>query len=485
MMRDRQGIYGSLGRMHQVGLLGLIFPEFEEIRCRVIRDFFHKYTVDEHSLIAIRNIEQLGEESSNRGARRGLAAILDELESPELLLLALLLHDIGKSARHQNGDHVCSSVEAVDTVINRLGLVEADQERVRKVIQHHLEMSKILMRRDITDPKVISQFSELVGTPEDLRMLCLLTYADMKAVSPEVLTPWKEELLWQLYVETYNHLLHGFADDRYIQEEGLEEEINGILRFVPEIVTEDTLRSFLDGVPRQYLKTTPKEQIAKHFEQYQLLSEDVEMVMHLARRDGFEEVLVMTEDRPYLFSRITGILSSFGMNILRAQAFANNRGVVFDLISFEDVEERLFKNPSEIDRLRKIMRDAVSGKVSVDELLHRKRTSVIYRRNKGFVATDIHFDDVSSERCTIMEIFTQDDIGLLFQISRVLSDHGCNIEVALITTEGNRAIDVFYLTKNSERIPLGIQQTLKKDLSGAIELLSSDSTLPPRLDLPI
>ena len=182
--------------------------------------------------------------------------------------------------------------------------------------------------RDLTDPNVIAQFAELVGTPEDLRMLCLLTYADMKAVSPEVLTSWKEDLLWQLYVATYYYLLHGFADDRYLQEEDIEGEINGILRFVASRVGVDDLRNFLDGVPRQYLRATPKDQIARHFEQYQKLSEEVEVVMHVARRDGFHEIMVMTPDRPYLFSRITGVLSSYGMNILRAQAFANRSGIV-------------------------------------------------------------------------------------------------------------------------------------------------------------
>ena len=472
MMRDRRGIYGTLRLMHQVGLLGRIFPEFEAIRCRVIRDFFHKYTVDEHSLIAIRNIEQLGAESGTRNARRGLGAILDEMESPALLTLALLLHDIGKSAQHHEGDHVCSSVEGVDAVLERVCLSDAEQARVRAVIRNHLEMSKIILRRDLTDPNVIAQFAELVGTPEDLRMLCLLTYADMKAVSPEVLTSWKEDLLWQLYVATYNHLLHGFADDRYVQGEDLEGEINGILRFVASRVGVDDLRSFLDGVPRQYLRTTPKDQIARHFEQYQRLSEEVEMVMHVARRDSFHEILVMTPDRPYLFSRITGVLSSYGMNILRAQAFANRSGVVFDLITFEDVGERLTKNPQDVDQLQQVMEDAVAGRVQVDALLRRKTTSVVFRRKKGAVPTSFHFDDESSDRCTILEISAHDDIGLLFHISRVLSDHGCNIEVALITTEGNRAIDVFYLTRDDERLPPERQETLESDLLAAIERLS-------------
>ncbi len=196
------------------------------------------------------------------------------------------------------------------------------------------------------------------------------------------------------------------------------------------------------------------------------------MVMHLARRDGFHEILVMTSDRPYLFSRITGVLSSYGMNILRAQAFANRSGVVFDLITFEDVDERLTKNPSEVDRLQQVMEDAVAGRVEVEELLRRKTTSVVYRRRKGIVPRGMHFDDESSERCTILEISAHDDIGLLSHISGVLSDHGCNIEVALITTEGTRAIDVFYLTKDDARLSCELQNALERDLLPVLEPLS-------------
>ncbi|PYR83079.1 MAG: hypothetical protein DMG19_20020, partial [Acidobacteria bacterium] len=175
MMKDRKGIYDALLAMH-------VFPDFEEIRCRVIRDFFHKYTVDEHSLIAIRNIEQLP-------VSHHFSAILNELEYPELLLLSLLFHDIGKSHRHDEGNHVHPSTEGVRVILDRLEIPPEQAEKVVFVVQNHLEMSKIILRRDFSDEHVIQQFADMVGTPDNLRMLCLLTYADMKAVNNEVVTP--------------------------------------------------------------------------------------------------------------------------------------------------------------------------------------------------------------------------------------------------------------------------------------------------------
>jgi [protein-PII] uridylyltransferase len=458
MMKDRKGIYETLLAMHDVGLLGKIFPDFEDIRCRVIRDFFHRYTVDEHSLIAIRNIEELPE-------KHRLAGLARELEYPELLLLSLLLHDIGKSHRHDEGNHVHPGTEGVRVILKDLGLPDEQAGKVVFCIKNHLEMSKIILRRDFSDETVIRQFSELVGDVDNLRMLCLVTYADVKAVNNEVLTPWKEDLLWQLYVETYSYLTVGFAEDRYDQQPALENDIAEILRSLPRKTPPQDVRDFLDGFPRQYLRSTPKAQIAEHF----LLSRKlatVPMVMHLAPREGrVSEVLVMTQDRPFLFAKITGLLSYFGMNILRAQAFSNRHGTIFDLISFEDVDGYFQKNPGEKDRFFKMLNEAIDGKIVLDTLLKGKMMSVLFQRKGGYALQPaIHFDHDFSKTATIMEIVALDAFGLLYRIASVISTHGCNIEVALISTEGQRAIDVFYLTHNGQKVPPDLERKISHDL---------------------
>jgi [protein-PII] uridylyltransferase len=457
MMKDRKGIYDTLLAMHEVGLLGRIFPDFEEIRCRVIRDFFHKYTVDEHSLIAIRNIEELP--STHR-----FSVLLNELENPELLLLSLLFHDIGKSHRHDEGNHVHPSTEGVTAVLEQLELPPEQADKVVAVVKNHLEMSKIILRRDFSDNEVVRQFADLVGNVENLRMLCLMTYADMKAVNNEVVTPWKEDLLWQLYVETYNHLTLGLADEQYTQQPSLESDIAEIAKLLPRNTSLQEVRNFLDGFPRQYLKNTPKKQIADHF----LLSRklvDRPMVMHLGLNGSVYDLLVMTADRPGLFSKITGVLSYFGMNIVRAQAFSNRHDTIFDLISFEDASHYFEKNPSEIDHFAKLLNEVIDGKVQLNTLLERKFKSVMFKRKKGpSVATTVRFDGDFSKRCTIMEIVAQDAFGLLYRIASVISAHGCNIEVALIATEGHRATDVFYITQQGGKLSPEVEKQLESDL---------------------
>src|SRR5215510_14605558 len=461
MMKDRKGIYDTLLAMHEVGLLGRIFPDFEEIRCRVIRDFFHKYTVDEHSLIAIRNIEQLP-------PNHRLSVLLNELENPELLLLSLLFHDIGKSHRHDEGNHVHPSTEGVRVVLDQLRLPQDQVDKVVAVVQNHLEMSKIILRRDFSDQDVVRQFADLVGNIENLRMLCLMTYADMKAVNNEVVTPWKEDLLWQLYVETYNQLTLGLADDQYTQQPALESDITEIANLLPRNISAQDVRDFLDGFPRQYLKNTPKKQIADHF----LLSRklvDRPMIMHLGLNGSIYDLLVMTADRPGLFSKIAGVLSYFGMNIVRAQAFSNRHGTIFDLMSFEDASHYFEKNPSEIDHFAKLLSDVIAGSVQLNTLLERKFKSVMFKAKKGLsVPTTIHFDREFSNRCTIMEIVAADAFGLLFRIASVISGHGCNIEVALIATEGHRAIDVFYITKQGGKLSRELEGKLENDLIAAL-----------------
>jgi [protein-PII] uridylyltransferase len=462
MMRDHKGIYDTLLSMHEVGLLGSIFPDFEEIRCRVIRDFFHKYTVDEHSLIAVRNIEELP-------PKHRFALILNELDKPELLLLSLLFHDIGKAHRHDPGDHVHPSTEGVRDILEKIDLPPDQADRVVFVIQHHLEMSKVILKRDISDDAVIDQFADLVGDLENLRMLTLLTYADVKAVNNEVLTPWKEDLLWQLYVETHNRLTLGLADDQYTQQPAMENEIAGIATLLPPETSPQDIRDFLDGFPRRYLKSTPKNIIAEHFIMSRKLAERP-VITHIARRRQTYEMLVMTADRPFLFSKITGVLAYFGMNILRGQAFSNRHGAIFDLITFEDVEDTLQKNPSELERLEKVLNDVIVEKLALEQLLLRKSTSILFQANRGVVpvATSINFEDEFSRRCSIMEIVTQDAFGLLYEISRVISRHGHNIEVVLINTEGHRALDVFYLTHDGRKLTPEMEVALGVDVSEAV-----------------
>jgi [protein-PII] uridylyltransferase len=453
----------ALRAMHSSGLFVRLFPEFAAIDSLVIRDFYHHYTVDAHSFIAIENIHRLRQ--AKLSWERPFAELFSELEQPELLFLSLLFHDVGKGMPGDN--HVVGSLEAVERVFPRLGLRPEDADTVRFLIRDHLVMSANLLRRDIFDPETIRAFADSVGTPERLKLLCLFTFADIRAVNPEALTPWKAESLWQLYVSAANFMSRSLDEERIHTEAHDKQFVERILPLLPGSSTEDTrqeLSAFLEGLPRRYVLAHSPEEVANHFQMARHLGANPVQV-RIEKRDPMYLLTLLAVDRPRLFAGITGTLAGWGMNIWKAEAFANDKGVVVDTFRFTDPHSTLELNPTESERLRKNIADVLSGTVALDDLM-RGRTSLQFGRPpKVNVSTTIGFDDSSSSHSTLMEIIAQDQPGLLYRVSTALASSGCNIEVALIDTEGQRAFDAFYLTVDGAKLTPAHQQTLRDALS--------------------
>ncbi|HEY2934699.1 MAG TPA: [protein-PII] uridylyltransferase [Acidobacteriota bacterium] len=459
-LKPRQGLYGRLSEMHDCGLLGKMFPECEKIYCRVIRDFYHKYTVDEHTLLTIRNLERLLEPADV--SRERFTSVLREIDAPELLVLSLLFHDVGK---WKDEDHSNESVRMVQDVFRRIHLQPESARMVEFLISNHLQLSLVAFRRDTEDPEVVKKFAELVGTEENLKALCLLTLADIEAVSPETLTPWKEELLWQLFVDTYNHLTLGYGDEVIRRDPGV---LADLLANRPKDFSESEIVDFLDGFPRRYLKLFPREAVYRHVR----LSRDIHPdQVHISLDQDGEvwSLSVVTLDKPFLFSNICGVLSYFGMDILKGQAMTNPKGLVLDIFQFIDKEQFFRLNPDGAPQFRRLMEQVVGGGTDLPSLIRGKERSILYRKVQKHVGTAIVFDNHYSTRYTVMEIVAQNAVGLLYRISRVISRHSGDIHLVLISTEGNKAIDVFHLTGNNGKLSEQEQSELKAELEQALE----------------
>jgi [protein-PII] uridylyltransferase len=346
----------ALRDMHRVGLLVLLFQEFHAIDSLVIRDYYHRYTVDEHSLVTIENLHALAGKSGN--LERRFSDILSSLEHPELLYLALLFHDVGKGM--PNESHVEGSLEAVRGLFDRLRFDPFGRETVTFLIASHLRMSATLSRRDIFDPEAVHDFAKTVGTIEHLKMLTLFTYADIKAVNPEALTPWKAEMLWQLYAATENYLNRSVDDQRmYLAGE----DAGQLERLIPtgeDAVEAEKFRHFLDGFPRRYLLTHSSGEISTHYRMYRRLGHSAAEIS-ITKKDHYYELVLVTKDRPFLFSKVVGTISSWGMNILKADVCANRTGVALDVLRFSDRFQTLDHNPSEVLRLKQQLISAISG----------------------------------------------------------------------------------------------------------------------------
>jgi [protein-PII] uridylyltransferase len=451
----------ALRPMHRLGILMEILPEMRAIDSLVVRDFYHRYTVDEHSLRTIEHLQALAEPPDARGT--SFAPIWKMQERRDLLVLALLLHDTGKGMLVEN--HVQGSLTALARAASRLELSPEEEAEVRFLIEHHLDMSATVQRRDIFDPATVSAFAATVGTLERLQRLCLLTYADIHAVNPEALTPWKAEMLWQLFVATANHLSRSLDRDRLhaSDESSLLEQIQSAAGGAAKAEIE----RFLDGFPRRYLAVHSASEIAGHFLLYRKLGSAPLQTELKAERHGFSLTL-LTADRPRLFSSIAGVLAAWGMNIIKADAFANAAGVVLDTFHFTDLHRTLELNPSEVERFQASLNDVLSGKAALEPLLQSRESASRARPPKVAVATGVSFDDAASAHSTLLEVVTQDRAGLLYDMGSALARLDCNIEVALIDTEGQKAIDVFYLTSRGKKLEPQKQEVLREVLQGTL-----------------
>ena len=448
----------ALRAMHRFGLLVLLFSEFGAIDSLVIRDYYHRYTVDEHSFVAIENVYALFEAESELARR--FRDIVEGIERPDLLCLSLLFHDLGKGMPGES--HVEGSLQALERIFCRLHLEAPDRDVVKFLIASHLQMSGTVMRRDIFDPATVEAFSEFVGTEERLKMLTIFTYADIRAVNPEALTPWKAEMLWQLYASASNHLTRTLDENRLHVDLSNDEHMRQVIALASPDLDAARITSFLEGFPKRYLLTHTPSQIVVHCRMNANIVDDAPQV-EIVNREGYLELLLITGDRPYLFTKITGTLSYWGMNILKAEAFSNQAGAVLDIFRFSDRFRTLDMNPMETRRLQRSLADAISGRIDVTDLMQAKFKPLI-KQPKVKVEPVVRIDDEGSHHSTQVEIIAQDRPGLLYDVSHVLSDHGCNIEIAIVDTQGQTAIDVFYVTQKGGKLAPSQWQPIQEAL---------------------
>jgi [protein-PII] uridylyltransferase len=425
----------TLGEMHELGVLGRYLPEFGALTCLVQYDVYHKFSADQHSLLAVEHLEALapGQSAESEGA----AQVFSEVEKPELLMLGMLLHDIGKARGH---GHVAKGIPLVRELTARLGLAPEDAGVVEFLVAHHLTMSHIAQRRDIDDPKTISDFAAVVGDPQRLRMLYLLTYADMRAVGPGVLTPWQAVILHELYARTHAVLTGGRAERP--NRAHLAERLAGQLAGEAPL---QQVKAHLAMMSDRYLATTSVQRMAEHVRMLQRLDGTAVVTELFHHPDlGSSDLVVVTRDLPGLFSLIAGTLAAHGINIISAQIQTRADGIAIDTFQVNDPTGEAVTSPAHWSRTLAALRAVIAGEESVEALLARRRTAG--RTPQGPEAPPkISIDNGLSDAFTVIEVKCPDRLGLLYLITRTLSAHGLDIASARIATEIDQAFDAFYV----------------------------------------
>ena len=451
----------TFSEMHELGLLGRYLPEFGALTCLVQYDVYHKFSADQHSLLAVEHLEALapGQSAESEGA----AHVLSEVEKPELLMLGMLLHDIGKAKGH---GHVAKGIPLVRELTARVGLQAADGAAVEFLVAHHLTMSHVAQRRDIDDPKTITDFAAAVGDPSRLRMLYLLTYADMRAVGPGVLTPWQARILHELYARTLASLTGGRVARP--SRTRLAERLHAAAQGEVDL---QAVKAHLAMMTDRYLESTSVQRMAEHLRMLDGLGESPVVTALFHHPDlGSSDLVVVTRDLPGLFALIAGTLAASDVNIISAQIHTRADGIVIDTFQVNDPAGDVIGSPAHWARTLDALRAVLTGEQTVPALLDRRRAAGREATGPGG-PSKIALDNQLSDTATVIEVKCPDRLGLLYLITKTLAGLGLDIVSARIATEIDQAFDTFY-AQDREGRKIEDPETLERARAGLEQALA-------------
>jgi len=446
----------SLIAMNETGVLGRFLPEWEHIVCRWQHVIYHTYTVDVHSVFLVEELRRLWQ-----GKYAPLVPDLSDLvhttEDLPMVYLGCLLHDIGKG---YGGDHSAIGAELGEKCLARLGLAEERAARANFIIRHHLLMSHVAQRRDLSDPKVIVEFARTCGDRENLHNLYLATFADMRASSKSAWTEWRSELLRELFERTAEFLEAGGEDQDMALEliEGrieqrmatAREELSGLG------VAEARIDVFFEMMPRRYFVSHTPPQIARHALALLAFDPERQPVTKTVRdmRAGFSELIVCARDQHGLYSDVAGCITAAGVNILGSHVYTTKNGLALEVyrVGTPDGDEEV--RAQRWARFETSLARVLAGEVRVAELIAKQRQPVRgAKRIVSHTPPSVAVRNDVSDFYTVIDVNADDRLGLLYDLTRTITAHDLEIYVSKATTVLDQAADSFYVkTPDQKRL---------------------------------
>ena len=448
----------TLSVMNELGVLGVFMPEFAELNGFLQHGVYHCYTTDEHTLMTIKNLEKLENNSSTLGK------IYHKQTDKEILLLALLFHDIAKPI--DIAGHEIIGAEMASSIMNRLGYSEEEIETVSFLVKNHLVMEQIAFRRNLSDPETLNNFTSIFSTVEELDLLYLLTYADLSAVNPAVWTNWKSDLLEELYQKSYAMLKKQVSGEELLisSTSVVPEEISKH----SEEITETHAKEHIDSINDiGYTQQFSVKEIAKHIEG---IRKGANMTVLFKEQNGFTNITLVTKDFPSLLSRICGVLAVNDVNIQDAKIFTRKDGIIIDTFNVTDFRSH---QKIEAERYRKIETDlkrVIAGLLQLNKELASMKSKWWRIESKFFKRTgQVKIIFEKHEKYTIIDIFSPDRLGFLFQVTSKMNELGLNIYFAKISTRGDDIVDSFYvLDRNRNKISPNDYEFIKSEIKSTI-----------------
>jgi [protein-PII] uridylyltransferase len=438
----------TLLAMNESRFLGRYIPEFAPLYCKVLRDIYHVYTADIHSIRCASVLARIAAAYQRTPEEEDFLRIYNKVSDPSLLNLAILFHDIGKGKGH---GHSKIGAEIVARIGARWGLKDEEISDLVFLVEQHLLMAHVSQRRDLHDIEMILSFTETVGTATRLDLLYLLTYADMREVGPEVWTQWKAMLLGELYEKGKNVLEQGVLKHPF-EERAFRrrQQVLELLKDEPE----DAGARFVARVDDRYIIATPDARFVDHcrlLARFDGITPIVEAID--TPEAGASELVVLCPDERGLFAKIAGTLSSNGVNILNASIATTIDGVALDTF-FVDYRGKSLRDEPKKARVITDLLGVLSGELSVEALIAEPKVGKFVRdRVPRYRETKVKYDNAASSRYTVVDIFTYDRIGLLYDITSTLTALGIDIHLSKISTKADQVADAFYLVdRNGEKV---------------------------------
>lgn len=436
LLSSRHDPERSLRRMNEAGVLARFVPPFAHAVARMQFNMYHHYTVDEHLIRAVGNLAAI--ERGELSRDHPLATeLIRRIKSREALYCAVFLHDIGKGLP---GNHSEIGAEIAQSLSRRWGLSDSDAALVTWLVRHHLLMSDTAQRRDISDPTTVRKFVGEVQSPELLRMLLVLTAADIRAVGPGAWNGWKGRLLRELYHEA-DALMSGAP----ARAERIAEAKQSLLERLADwnaSLRDDATAHFGENYWLAF-DSNDLERNARLRAQLAHAEEGFALRGEVSDVRSVCEIAISTRDKPGLFFELAGAIAASGGSIVEAKAFTGDDGLALDVFSVQDAEGAPFGSAAQLTRLRRAVARTLAGEMpGRAAIIRRPGTS---RASAFQVRPRVNFDNDASATATVLELEGKDRPGLLFEIARALFELGLSISTAIVATYGERAVDVFYV----------------------------------------